>query len=186
MALRPSKLQRATSTEPEPSSRAGVGPAVAAIMAKEYELEQISYCCRLFAGSAGAADAKIRLRPFVFFTVPLHRSPAVHVAHEAQYVAPAAERSTASSGDFDIGSGQHHVDIHAGALPIEHDENAACSRGHTPDFIPTCELYENKAKRNAERLWPSVSEDRRKECLGSLDDEIDDSFWVDFYLCLNK
>jgi hypothetical protein len=63
-------------------------------------------------------------------------------------------------GDFDIGSGQHHVDIHAGALPIEHDENAACERvfhsGSVANEPADCEMNENKSKRKAERLWPKV------------------------------
>jgi hypothetical protein len=123
---------------------------------------------------AGSAEAKIRYR--ISIPIPLH-----HHVQAKPYVAPAEPfvakvvpqvvSTSAAPGDFDIGSGQHHVDIRAGTLPIEHDENAACERSHAgyPDHIADCEMYENKFKREAERLWPKVSDDRRKECLGSLD-----------------
>ena len=127
-------------------------------------------------GLSGRSERAIQMRKALTAVVSL---VALTVAAEAT-----------EPGDFDVGSGQHHVDIHAGALPIEHDENAACERvfhsGSVANEPADCEMNENKSKRNAERLWPKVPDDRRKECLGSLDDEIDMGFWIDFYLCLDR
>jgi hypothetical protein len=163
---------------------------------------------------AAPAEAKARFRPFVFFTLPMHHHDSVWrksdytqaPAYTPEPVStPQSQKGTSSQLQsqeekvtppqaqnemFDIGSGQHHVDIHAGTLPIEHDENAACSRTFNRGFPANepadCEMSENKSKRQAERLWPSVPDDRRKECLGSLDDEIDISFWSDFWMCLER
>jgi hypothetical protein len=144
---------------------------------------------------ASAAEAKIRIKPFIPFRLPMHHSHIIDgvPAYSApELKAPKSDTSarTTQHDDFDIGSGQHHVDIHAGTLPITHDENAACERtfnNGVPENEPAdCEMNENKSKRKAGRIWPNVSEGRRKECLGSLDDEIDISIWSDFYSCLDE